>query len=242
MPQKSPDPFLNATAAMDAGVNPYVGLLREATASGALPLAFGPTLQSLSGRWREHIAAYHGLQTPPKRLVVEIGCYKGQTLLELSKAWPDTAFIGIDITFKRVVTTAQRLSAHGLKNAYCAMANAIAVDQLFAPGELDGCLIFFPDPWIRKAKQAKHRLVGPVFCQRLHSRLAPGGFCWLKTDHLPYFERANAALAEAAFAPLPAATPEPLGVDFSSVFEQRFQAQGLPTYGSKWLKPLINCQ
>jgi tRNA (guanine-N7-)-methyltransferase len=240
MPQKRPDPFVNAATTLDATVNPYVGMLREATASGALPLAVGPTLAGMKGQWRQHIAAYHGLQTPAKRLIVEIGCYKGQTLLDLTKAFPDTAFIGIDITFKRVVTTAQRLTAHGVKNGFCAMANAIAIDQLFAPGELDGCLIFFPDPWIRKAKQAKHRLVGPQFCERLYSRLAASGFCWLKTDHLPYFERANEALAQASFSRVPASAPELLGSDFSSVFEQRFHAQQLPTYGSKWLKSEIN--
>jgi tRNA (guanine-N7-)-methyltransferase len=246
MPLKSRDPFASRAERLDAGVNPYVALLRDAAASGDLPLAFGPALARFPGAWRERVAEYYG-KTPVASLVVEIGCHKGQTLLAMAAARPDTTFVGIDITYKRVVTTAQRAKTLGLTNVYCALANASAFDRLFAAGEVDGVVVFFPDPWVKKARQLKNRLINEAFCGRLHTALRPGGFCWLKTDQQSYFDAAAAALEGAGLMPrargagegagLPASLPASLiDMEFSSAFEERFHGQGLPTYGGKWLK------
>jgi tRNA (guanine-N7-)-methyltransferase len=239
MPLKHPDPFACRTAALDATVNPYVARLAAGAADGSLPIAFGDALREFPGRWRDKLAAVHRRAEPWRRMIAEIGCHKGVTLLAVAAAEPDVACVGLDITYKRVVTTAERFRKKKLGNAFAAMANASAIDQLFAAGELDGCLIFFPDPWVKKASQAKHRLVDDGFAERLRTALAPGGFVWLKTDQQVYFEGARAAIDAAGLVRMPDDW-WPLGRDYDSSFERRFRAQKLPIFEGKWSKPLTN--
>ena len=233
MPLKNPDPFASRAERLDATVNPYVATLRQAALDGSLPLAFGSMLAELPGRWRERIALARGKK--PASLVLEIGCHKGQTLTAMAADAPETGFIGMDITYKRVVTTAERMKARGLTNVFLAMANAQAIDRLFAPGELDGVVIFFPDPWVKKARQAKNRLVNPDFVGRLASAVRSGGYVWLKTDQRVYFEEASEALNQGMFMAVDVAPGVPT-VDYTSAFEQRYHAQNLPTYSGKWLR------
>jgi len=238
MPLKHHDPFVSSAERLNEKVNPYVALLRDSTEAGNLPVAYGPHLKDSAGAWREKIAHFHGQPEAPKKLVLEIGCHKGLTLTTMAKAFPDTGFIGLDITYKRVVTTAQRVMAHDLKNVYCAMANAQGLERLFAPGELDAVVIFFPDPWIKKARQAKNRLVNPAFTSSLTKVLAPRGMVWFKTDQELYFEEAAKAFDEARLIRTSDETAPLLAQDFTSAFELRFKAQGLPTFGCRWLKSL----
>jgi len=236
VPIRNRDPFATKIDVLNASVNPYVATLREALSSGHLPIAHGPDLKTCRGRWRERIAEYHGLSAAPRRLVVEVGCHKGMTLNAMAEKHPDTLFLGLDITFKRVVTSAERAMKAKHRNVYCAMANASSLDLLFAPGEVDGLVLFFPDPWVKKKSQAKNRLVSPQFCERLQSVLKPDGTFWLKTDQKIYFDEASERLAAAQFLPQPPASETDgfLGGDFTSAFEQRFHAQNLPTYGARW--------
>jgi len=237
MPTRHSDPFTSRAATLNAAVNPYVALLREGAGSGTLPVRFGAELATCTGRWRAHIAEANGLTavaaTMP--LVVEIGCHKGATLLAMATAHPNILFLGLDITFKRVVMTAQRAQSLGLRNVYCAMANANGMDKLFAAGELSGCVIFFPDPWNKKARQTKHQLISGEFCQKLARTVAPGGFCWLKTDQESYFAKATNNLQSVGFTPSAERLPPLLERDYSSSFERLFQGQGLPTFGANWL-------
>lgn len=235
MPLKNPDPFQSSAERLDATVNPYVALLRDAAREGSLPIAFGAQLETYPGRWREQLATSNELTSQPERLVLEIGCHKGVTMLTMAKDQPDTGFIGLDITYKRVVTTAQRLKANNVRNGFCAMANAQHLDRLFAPGELDGVVIFFPDPWIKKARQAKNRLLEAAFVARLGTVVRPGGYVWLKTDSKVYFDAACAAFEGMPFVAVEHAPDFPT-TDYTSSFEQRFLAQNLPTYAGKWLR------
>lgn len=235
MPLKHHDPFVSSAERLNEKVNPYVALLRESAVEGSLPLAFGPLLKDMPGTWREKIAAYHQRQKPLNKLVLEIGCHKGLTLTTMATTFPDVGFIGLDITYKRVVTTAQRVSKLGLRNTFCAMANAHGLEQLFTPRELDAVVIFFPDPWIKKARQAKNRLVCDDFATSLSKVLAPGGMVWFKTDQESYFQDASKAFEDHGFEQVGLEAAPLLGQDFTSAFELRFHAQGFPTYGCRWL-------
>lgn len=231
MPIRFHDPF--AERELDPRVNPYVALLAGGMKDGTLPILYGPALKERSGTWRQHIAAFYQRSEPFTKLVVEVGCHKGLTLVEMAADQPDTAFIGIDITFKRVVTTAQRAQAAGLKNVFCVLANASALDQLFAPQELDSLVLFFPDPWVKKKSQAKNRLVNATFAARLKSALRPDGVFWFKSDQEIYLNLTTDFVEKEGFL-----RTEAIGNSFPrnylSTFEKRFTAQNLPTYGGAW--------
>ncbi len=234
MPVRDRDPFTDRTLRLDARVNPFVAQLAEAQKSGSLPVAHGPELKNVRGTWRERVAKFYDRETPFEKLVVEIGCHTGVTLRAMAAEHPDTAFIGIDITFKRVVTAAERAVQAGLKNVYTVLANAAPLDMLFADRELDLCVIFFPDPWVRKKKQAKNRLLTEAFAAKLAGRLKDQGVLWLKTDQEPYFKAAALNIDLAGLVRLPPDELAPFGRDYTSTFEQRFAMQNVPTHGARW--------
>jgi tRNA (guanine-N7-)-methyltransferase len=233
MPIRDHDPFANRAEQLDPRVNPYVALLAEAVRDGTLPILHGPALKEARGEWLPRIAKFHGRDAPFTRLVVEVGCHKGLTLTEMAKDQPDTAFVGVDITFKRVVTTAQRARELGLKNVFCVLANAASLDQIFAPCEVDGVVLFFPDPWVKKQSQAKNRLVNPAFAARLKTVLKGGGFFWFKSDQEPYLAQTTEHIEREGFV-----RADMVGKlfprDYLSTFERRFAAQKLPTHGGAW--------
>jgi tRNA (guanine-N7-)-methyltransferase len=249
-PQRHTDPFATTPKKLNPRVNVYVDKILQAERDGILPIAFGEGLRGRAGQWRSTINLFHTAKSslpaplgPDAKLIVEIGCHKGRTLKEMAGANPGYGFIGIDITYKRVVMTAERAVAAGLRNTYQVMANAVGLDQIFNPQEVDGLVIFFPDPWVKKQSQAKNRLVSPEFAARAAAVLKPGGFIWFKTDQESYFQAAGATFQAAGMrlsktAALNTEESEPLlARDYSSTFEAKFQKQGLPTYSGVWHRP-----
>lgn len=234
MPIRSHDVFADIVSQIDPDKNPFVRKFIDAHATGALPIACGPALKECPGHWREKFKHIEGYETKP--LVVEIGCHTGRTLSQMAAAHPELLFLGIDITFKRVIHTAERAHKLGLNNVFTILANAGGLEELFDPGEVDGFVTFFPDPWSKK-KHAHNRLYAPKFCKASWAALRPGGFLWLKTDHEVYFNDACSHVADQGFH---ASDVLPLfgSEDFSSTFMARFELVGQPWFGRKWIKPL----
>ncbi len=247
MPVKNPDPFFEFIDKLDPNVNPYVELLKTHRANQSLPLTYGQDLRRFVGHWREGISLFHHHKQPvitpsgePTHkagtpLLLEIGCHNGHTLTEIALSHPDWTLVGLDITFKRIVTTAERLAKNSVQNAFCALANAQNLSHIFAPNEVDGLVIFFPDPWVKKARQTKNRLVNEHFMTEIKKCLKLNGFVWFKSDQKIYFDQVAALMTAHGFGAT-GSFPVALGRDYSSSFETRFHAQGLPTYGCVFQK------
>ncbi len=225
--------FHDSYRTMAEGVNAYLSLLRDSD----LPLLYGPRLEPLKGRWREHFTAK--MKAPPRDLVLEIGSHFGEVILKIAKNEPETALIGMDITMKRVVKLAQKAEAGELHNLTSVLCNARFIEDLFIDRELDGTLIFFPDPWKKKKRTLKHRLIGPEFLAVLARKLKPTGYFWFKTDWEPYYVDVLSYLEEAGWRPFTPTEGIPSQI-YTSRFERTFRDQGLPTYGSAWLPPSAN--
>jgi tRNA (guanine-N7-)-methyltransferase len=226
--------FTDRTDGLNAKVNPFVDKLRNKNTT-ALPAFHGQELEALRGRYREGLAEHFGRQAND-RLIVEIGCHLGKTIRDMGLQYRDADFVGIDMTFKRVVTTADRAQKSGCKNVASVLANAKNLPELFAPGELNGVAIFFPDPWIKKKSQRKNRLINQDFAQGLFTVLAPGAFVWLKSDQQPYVQFAEECFEAAGLVQIE--TPEGLlSQQYKTTFEHKFNEQNLPTFGSQWFKP-----
>jgi tRNA (guanine-N(7)-)-methyltransferase len=235
MPIRTSNPFANILEDIDPSKNPFVQRLIDAQESGTLPVAFGPALKTLPGRWRATICQDQAADLTTMPLIVEIGCHNGHTLVEMARAHPNALFLGIDITFKRVINTATRACEAGLTNVFAILANAGGVEHLFQPGEVSGFVTFFPDPW-KKKKHTHYRLYQPHFFPKIHTALEDDGFLWLKTDHEPYFTDASQYAQHSGFAPTN--TCKVLGEqDFSSSFQKRFTIAGLPTFSQRWVHP-----
>lgn len=237
MPLRHPDAFVDPTEQRkDRGNNPFFTELCAQRKERTLPLVFGQDLREMAGKWRQRIPNTHGTQSERPPLILEIGCYKGETLTRMMREEPAAQYIGVDITYKRVILTAQRMVQEKAEQGVCALAHMSpsTFRQLFGENELDLICIFFPDPWL-KSRQEHNRLMQPEFCAELKRALTPGGQVWFKTDQGPYFEQATAALESAD---LKKCNELKLLNNFETQtpFERRFAEQGLKPWVGIWEK------
>jgi tRNA (guanine-N7-)-methyltransferase len=231
------DPFADPTAVSKPWVNPYAGRMRQALTEGTLPIVYGPALRTIAGNWRSLLRpAKAGEECRDRKLYLEIGCHLGKVLTEMATEVPEADFVGLDITLKRVVSSAEKIRKHALRNAVCAHFNAKYLNLIFAPGELDGVIVFFPDPW-SKPSQVKNRLVNSDFVHMVGSVLKPTGFIWIKTDQPGYFGECKELLTQAGFEPATTDQGDPvLSTNWQSSFEQLFKSRNVPTDGQIWVK------
>ena len=230
---RSRPPFDDFAARLPQGVNPYVLELMEGAATLSLPVLYGPFLAGLAGRWRSTILEPAG-DNLSRRLFLEIGCHLGHTLASLAAAHPKEAFVGLDITFKRAVRTAKRCQKADLKNVRAVLADACFLPQLFEPGELSGIIAFFPDPWEKKARQARHRLFTADFLNEMTLSLERNGFFWFKTDSSAYFS-AVTGFMQSQLCWRPESVPESMAAAATiSPFERLFTEQGRPVFSGFW--------
>jgi tRNA (guanine-N7-)-methyltransferase len=237
MAQRFNDPFSDPRIRLNTRpeVNPFLDKMIDSAHDRSLPIRYGTMLRGMADQWRESFGSADAGHTT--KLILEIGSHLGKNLIEFASSFPHDRFIGADITFKRVVTTAKKISAANLGNAQSLLMNGQHIDLVFARGELDGIVVFFPDPWTKK-RTAKHRLLTENFARKALNVLKPEGFLWLKTDQKPYFDAAVAGCLAAGF--VESRIPDPLAIysrPFESTFERKFRLDGLTTYQAIFLRP-----
>jgi tRNA (guanine-N7-)-methyltransferase len=146
-----------------------------------LPNVFQPTRAEaleeypLKGKWNEEVFKNEN------RIVLELGCGKGEYSVGLAKAFPDKNFIGIDIKGARFWFGAKEAHETGLDNVAFLRTQIELVDHFFAENEIDEIWITFPDPQI-KYRRTKHRMTNPEFLARYKKFLKKDGLSHLKTD------------------------------------------------------------
>jgi tRNA (guanine-N7-)-methyltransferase len=158
-------------AALDAFSNVY----QHFDASHTLLTAAGGRSVDLKGQWsRGHFGNDHPL-------VLELACGRGEYTLALARHDQDRNFIGVDVKGARIYQGAVKALAEPLPNAVFLRSRIEFLPYFFAPGELSGIWITFPDPFPRRGRENR-RLTSPPFLSRYRNLLAPGGLIHLKTD------------------------------------------------------------
>jgi tRNA (guanine-N7-)-methyltransferase len=118
----------------------------------------------------------------PLRLHVDVGFGDGEFLLELARRDPGRAVVGVDLSFKRVLKVARRLSRSDLRNVRLLGVDAAwAVREAFEEESVESFWINFPDPWPKRRHQ-RRRLIEPAFVGELSRRLMAGGSVHVATD------------------------------------------------------------
>ena len=232
MPIRIEDPFRDPTTNLKPDVNAFLDKMVNAQNEGSLALAYGPKLKEKVGKWKSSMSVQ--MNAEPKSLVVEIGSHMGDVMCEMANNHPDTAFIGLDITFKRVVTLAEKAAKKELNNIFSVLGNGGGFEHMFSESEADGLIIFFPDPWVRKKKQRKKRLINPTFLEQAVKVLRKDGFFWFKTDHKPYFDEVCDFIKEFPFKEMDPVEGIP-SETYTSKFEQHFNDLGEPSYSKVWV-------
>jgi tRNA (guanine-N7-)-methyltransferase len=132
---------------------------------------------------------------PPLSLVVEIGFCRGEFMMELARRHPKRAFLGVEISFKRVLKMARRLAQTEIENVRLLEADGEGVvESLLREATVDEFWINFPDPW-PKARHADRRIVQPAFVSQMASRLVDGGVIQIATDDPSYASQVHETLS-----------------------------------------------
>lgn len=180
-------------------------------------------LKNMKGQWK------NSFSDTESKLYLEIGCHLGKTVNEAATKYPEGNFVGMDITFKRVVTTAQRAIQKNLQNLKSIKLDAKFLDEVFAPNELDGVMIFYPDPWPKK-RHRKNRLINLDFAKKLKPLISKDGWLWVKMDQEDYFEEVTQALSESKWK-----TSNTLPLDLEpTTFESKFALMDIKKHEGFW--------
>lgn len=182
----------------------------------------------MRGRWREDFFRND------RPVIVELGCGKGEYTVGLARRCPDANYIGIDIKGARMWTGATAALREGMTNVAFLRTGIELLDSFFAPGEVSGIWITFPDPQMKKQRK---RLTSVRFLELYRRVLAPGGVIRLKTDSA-FLYNYTRALCEAnpaaitvrdAVTDLYALTAEtaPTPPDIRTHYEQQWLDRGL---------------
>lgn len=129
-------------------------------------------------------------------IVLEVGCGKGEYTIGLASAFPDINFIGIDIKGNRLWTGARYALEHAYHNVGFLRIQAEHLGSIFAPNEISGIWVTFPDPQPNKPRERK-RLTSPAFLALYRKFLTAGAPVFLKTDNRNLFDFTLEVIKEA---------------------------------------------
>ena len=134
---------------------------------------------SHKGSWNEK---FFGNSNP---IILELGCGKGEYTIGLAKTYPEKNFIGMDIKGARLWKGCRTVQDENLGNVAFIRSMVDHIEYFFAPGEVSGIWITFPDPQPKKVNQ---RLTSTRFLGKYKNIIKPGGLIYLKTDNREFYE------------------------------------------------------
>lgn len=161
---------------------------------------------------------------------IEIGCGKGNFLVEYGERHPDLALLGVEKEPEIAFLAARRLAKRDhLPHARVLLGDAFHFFRDYlADGSVSAFHMYFPDPWPKK-RHHKYRLMGPAFMEQVHRVAAPGApFRW-GTDHAGYDAEARALFAATPW--LETVDPDaPPTEGIMTNFEKKYRKAGKPIY------------
>jgi tRNA (guanine-N7-)-methyltransferase len=168
-------------------------------------------------------------KNPELPIILEIGCYMGDTVVEIAQRNRDLNVLGVDIKYKRVVKSCYKIQRAKLSNAKIAIGDARELIALLPDSSLYGIIAFFPDPW-QKKKHKKNRFLDDGFFESASTKLTDRGFIWIKTDSRAYYEEIKGTLHKYNLTAVES-LPRPLtGENHLTFFEQLFIKAEEPIY------------
>ncbi len=130
---------------------------------------------------------FRGSWSKEQPLHIEVGTGKGRFIMTLAGQNPDIKYIGIENHSSVLLRAVQKLEQEELPNLRFILMDAVAIDEIFAPDEVDKIYLNFSDPW-PKDRHAKRRLPSRQFLARFYNILKPDGTIEFKTDNRVLFD------------------------------------------------------
>ena len=168
-------------------------------------------------------------------ICVEIGCGKGQFILETARRNPDMNFIALERE-QKIIAMAMKAARGGEElpaNLRFIWGDAQKLSDYFADGELARVYINFCDPWRNRIKWHKRRLTHRNYLD-VYQRLMRQGELFVKTDSQDLFRFSARELRETGWT-LRHVTEDLHNSAFAAdnvmtEYETRFHGMGLPVY------------
>ncbi len=189
------------------------------------------------GKWKAKLSG--------EKLHVEIGCGKGDYLVEMSKRDPQSAWVGVEKDPNVAAIAARKYdqASDTQNNAALIVGDAQEIEYWFEPGEIDVLHLNFSDPWPKK-RAHKKRLSHASFIARYARLIQDQGEIRMKTDNASLFEFSLLQFQEGGW------FLHEIHMDYRkeaheedaiTEYEQRFMNQNQPIYQAVWRKyPYIN--
>lgn len=135
----------------------------------------------MKGKWRSDYFKNNN------RIVVELGCGKGEYTIGLASEHKDNNYIGVDVKSNRIWSGASQALERNLNNVGFIKTRIDFIDYCFAENEVDEIWITFPDPQPQSTRK-RSRLTNPIFLERYKKFLKKDGIVHLKTDSTSFYE------------------------------------------------------
>ncbi len=123
----------------------------------------------------------------PNPIHIEIGCGKGNFLIETAKLNNNINYIGIEHQITIAATASRRLKQEDLSNIRLIYGDAILLIDYFGCGEIKRVYINFCDPW-PKRRYIKRRLTFRGFLKIYKQVMGDSGEVYFKTDNKDLFD------------------------------------------------------
>jgi tRNA (guanine-N7-)-methyltransferase len=123
---------------------------------------------------------------PEQPIEVDLGFGRGEFILEQAQRQPDVFYVGLELRDYLIEKVQEQIAERSLPNVYVMAANVKEhLPLLFDPGRLSRVYIHFPDPWTKRKKHHKRRMVDAALVHTLYALIRPGGEVHLMTDREP---------------------------------------------------------
>ncbi len=166
-------------------------------------------------------------------IYLEIGCGKGQFLVEMAKKYPNRDFVGIERNVTCSGFTAKKLVEEEIENAKLIYNDAFLVLDVMKEHSVKVLYLNFSDPW-PKTRHHKRRLTSERFCELYKKVLKKNGYIIQKTDNLELFEFSIETFKENGFKILEEDRNYELrDDDVMTEYEEDFRKDNLPIYRIK---------
>lgn len=163
---------------------------------------------------------------------MEIGCGKGQFILETAKRNPDINFIAVEKVQNVIVAACEKVKEENLLNVRFMASCAEYLPSYIPENSIELIYLNFSCPF-PKAKYARHRLTHRYFLEIYRKLLKDGGQIHQKTDNMHFFEFSIEEFSQSDYA-IGNVSLDLHNSDFEgnivTEYEKRFSDLGQPIY------------
>lgn len=147
---------------------------------------------------RVHRYDWHAVFGNDNPLEVEIGCGKGQFILEKARQNKDVNYLAVEKISNVIVTACERAEAEGIENVRFLNVDAYNLPYYFSAPVARRLYLNFSTPYPNRGN-ANRRLTNPKYLKIYRDILLGGGVIEQKTDSRELFEYSLETLSQNGF-------------------------------------------